>query len=66
MLVTVPVEEPTVAVEVLLLVHTPPVVVFPSVAVAGWHKEVVPVITFTVGAMLTVTVFVAIHDPGIV
>jgi len=56
---TIPVE-PTVATDVLPLLHVPPVVVLFRVVVAPWHKLIVPVMAATVGNELTVTTVVAI------
>ncbi len=54
-----------VATDVLLLLHTPPVDVVLIEEIANWHNVVDPVIAPTDGVLLTVTVFVAIHAPGI-
>ena len=56
---TMPVE-PTVAIDVLPLLHVPPVVVLFRVAVAPWQVLIVPVIADAVGSGLTVIVAVAI------
>ena len=48
----------TVAVAVLAVDHTPPVVAFAKVVVAPSHTAVVPVIEATEGALLIVTVVV--------
>jgi hypothetical protein len=42
--VTAPVEEPTVATAVLLLLHVPPPVLWLRVVTEPWHTLVVPVI----------------------
>ena len=55
--VTTPVEL-IVAVAVLAVDHTPPVVAFAKVVVAPSHTAVVPVIEATEGALLIVTVVV--------
>jgi hypothetical protein len=52
---TIPVEEPMVAIEGVLLVHTPPVVVLVSVVAIPAHAVAVPDIAATVGSALTVT-----------
>jgi hypothetical protein len=56
--VTTPVEALIVAVAVLAVDHTPPVVVLESVVVAPSHTDVVPVIAATTGKLLIVTVVV--------
>ena len=56
--VTTPVLEFTVAVAVLLELHTPPDVVLASVVVLPTHTDVVPVIAATTGNALIVTVAV--------
>ena len=55
---TMPVE-PTVAMSVAPLVHTPPVVVQLSAVVCPAHKPIVPVIG--AGLALTVIIFVVVH-----
>ena len=55
--VVIPVEEPIVAMLVLLLAHVPPLVVFARVVVVVAHTVGVPVIAGKVG--LTVTLVVA-------
>ena len=54
--VTVPVDEPTVAIKVLLLVHDPPVVAMLSVVVVPTQMWLMPVMDG--GAGLTVMIFV--------
>ena len=54
--VSIPVAEPTDATAALLLLHVPPVVVLPSVAIEPAHSEVVPVIA--PGAAFTLMVAV--------
>ena len=56
---TIPVNEPTVAIVVALLVQVPPVTASLSVAVDPMHIIAVPVIADGTG--FTVTVFVAIQ-----
>lgn len=63
--VTMPVE-PTVATDTAVLLHVPPVDVVLSTVVAPWHIVVVPVIAFTVGVAVTVTVLVTKQPPAIV
>ena len=57
--VTMPVEEPTVAVPVALLLQVPPAGISPSAVVSPWHTESVPVIAD--GSALTVTTVVRIQ-----
>ncbi|WP_345078726.1 hypothetical protein [Nemorincola caseinilytica] len=54
--VTMPVLDPTVAIDVALLVHVPPVVAEDNVVVAPIHTDRVPVIV--AGAAITVTIAV--------
>jgi len=61
-----PVDEPIVATDVLLLLQTPPGVTLARDVDANWQSVVVPVITLTVGATLTVAIFVTKQAPGIV
>lgn len=62
--VAIPVDEPTVATAVLLLLHVPPVVALFSVVVAPTHAESVPVIVPAVdGAAFTVAIAVVIALP---
>lgn len=56
---TIPVAEPTVAIEVLPLVHVPPLVVLLSVAVWPTHKPMLPVMP--AGAGFTVIGFVTVQ-----
>ncbi len=56
---TIPVAEPTVAIEVLLLVHVPPEVALFSVTEAPTHVAIVPVMADGNG----VTVTVVVTDP---
>ena len=58
--VTIPVEELTVAIEVLLLNQKPPEVPSDKVVVPPIHSLVVPVIPSTVGSGLTVTFMVVV------
>ncbi len=53
--IAVPVENPIVATEGVLLVHTPPVVASVSVVVKPTHTEVVPAIAAGLGLMVTTT-----------
>ena len=53
----------TVAVPVLLLAHTPPVVASLSVVVALTHTVAVPVMVPADGAALTVTTCVVVAEP---
>ena len=62
MLVTIPVDAPTVAIPEAPLVHTPPVVVLESVDVAPTQADTVPVIV--AGSGFTVTVETAKHPVG--
>ena len=57
--VTTPVDEPTVAIEVLLLLHVPPLVESNKVIVDPTHTEVGPEIEDTVVDPVTVMVLVA-------
>lgn len=57
--VTIPVNDPTVAKPVLLLVHVPPALVLLKAVVNPAHTLVVPVID--AGGGFTVTVVVAMH-----
>jgi hypothetical protein len=61
-LVTIPEEEPTVATEVLLLLHVPPLYVSPSVMAYPRHTEEAPVMA--AGCKFIVTVVVARHPVG--
>ena len=54
--VTIPLDEPTVAIDVLLLVHTPPVAGSLNKLVPATHTRAVPVML--PGSALTVTVAV--------
>jgi len=54
---TMPVPEPTEAIDGLLLLQVPPLVAWLSVVVAPSHTSVVPVMA--VGAVFTVTVVIA-------
>ena len=58
--VTTPVDELTVATDVLELVHVPPLTVEESVEVPAEHIAVVPLIVPAEGAAVTVTVLVAV------
>jgi hypothetical protein len=62
MAVTIPVTEPTVAMDVLLLVHVPPVVALVNVEAVPAHRFITPVIA--VGSAYTVTMAVAAHPVG--
>ena len=65
--VTTPVEEPTVATEVLPLLHTPPGVASVKVAVNPGHSLAVPPIAATTGSGLTVSAVVTNdvpHEPA--
>ena len=53
--VTMPEDEPTVAMAGLLLTQVPPAVASVSVVVAPWHWWVMPVIADTVGNECTVS-----------
>jgi hypothetical protein len=57
---------PTVAIDVLLLLHTPPGAVLLSAIVAEVFTTEGPVIVPATGRAVTVTIVVAAHPPGIV
>ncbi len=62
---TIPVDDDTVATNVVPLVHTPPEVVLARVVVEASHTLIVPVIAATVGNGLTVTTAVtAVIQPA--
>lgn len=60
---TIPVAEPTVATDVLLLLHVPPLTALPSVELPPTHTLDVPVIVPADGALFTVTTAVAEQSP---
>lgn len=61
--VTMPLVAPTVAIDVLLLLHVPPGVALLSNAEFPWHTEATPVIG---DGTVTVNVLVATHPAGVV
>ena len=63
--VTMPVDDPTVAMEVLPLVQVPPLTVLLKVDVVPGHSEVVPLIVPALVEELTVTVLVAMPVPQV-
>jgi hypothetical protein len=64
--VTMPVDVPTVATLVVLLVQVPPVTLLERVIVDPAQTVAVPVMVPAVGAVLTVTVNVAVAVPQLV
>ena len=60
---TTPVTAPTVAIEVLLLLHVPPATLSESVVVADWQKVALPDIVPEAGGALTVIAAVATDVP---
>lgn len=60
---TIPVAEPTVATDVLPLLHVPPLTALPSVELPPMHTLDVPVIVPADGAPFTVTTAVAVAVP---
>ena len=63
--VTLPSVLPTVAIDGLLLVHTPPVVASPRVMLLPAHSKVAPDIAATTGAGLMVSALVVVPVPQI-
>lgn len=59
---TMPLDDPTVAAEVVPLVHVPPASVFANVVVVPTHTDIVPV--SGAGTGFTVSVCVTKHPPG--
>ena len=56
--VTIPVDEPTVAIPVALLLHVPPVVASVKAVVSPEHTFIVPVIDAGNGFMVTIAVVI--------
>lgn len=63
--VATPLVLPIVTTDVLLLLHTPPLVALLSVVVEDAHTDVDPLITFTVGVMPTDTTLNTSQAAGI-
>jgi hypothetical protein len=62
---TIFIEEPMVAMVVLLLLHKPPLPVLDSVVVPPAHSVAVPVIVPAEGDAVTVTVVIAFAEPQV-
>jgi len=63
--VTIPVDEPTVALVTALLVHVPPASALESVVVPPTHTEAVPVIAAGNGNTVTCVVAIQLPEPDV-
>jgi hypothetical protein len=63
--VTIPLDEPTVALATVLLVHVPPASVLESAVVAPTHTVDVPVIAAGNGSTVTSVVAIQLPEPDV-